>query len=160
MVGNTVPITRKDRQRFTIIRENCGCLCCLLVGWLDVHTTIEHVTDAGSRLGHSDSLGLCEWHHFGTRKHGAHTLSARSLQNMIGEFGPSLAHGRKPFEEFYGDEVTVLLPIQNYLLDRFAADPWPEYNLPGKVAIDTRNEWIDLNHATAQSSSIRPSESG
>lgn len=150
MVGKTDPISAKDRQRFKVIKEYCGCLCCLLVGWLDVHTTIEHVTDAGSRLGHADSLGLCEWHHFGTVRHGAYSLSPQSRQKMIGEFGPSLALGRIPFEEFFGDEITVLLPIQNYLLERFAADPWPEYNLPGKVAIDTRNEWIELNHATAQ----------
>lgn len=156
MVGQTEPITPKDRQRFTAIKENCGCLCCLLVGWLDVPTTIEHVTDGG-RLGHRHSLGLCEWHHFGTSMHGAHSLSARRLQAMIREFGPSLAKGRKPFEEFFGDEVKILLPIQNYLLDRFAADPWPEYNLPANVAIDTRNRWIELNHATAQTPS-RPAD--
>jgi hypothetical protein len=151
MVGQTDPITRQDRERFTIIKQHCGCLCCLLMGWLDVHASIEHITEAGRRRGHRASLGLCGWHHFGTCHRGRHK------PEMTRDFGPSLANGRKPFEEYFGDELEILLPIQNYLLDRFAADPWPEYNLPGNVAIDTRNRWIELNHATAQSLS-RPAE--
>lgn len=144
MVGQTEPIRPKDKRRLLIIKTHCGCLCCLLMGWLDVHATIEHITDRGRRIGHHATLGLCGWHHFG------YCHKGNSRQYMIGEFGPSLALGRIPFEEFFGDERKVLLPIQNSLLKRFAADPWPEYNLPGKVAIDTRNEWIELNHATAQ----------
>ena len=69
---------------------------------------------------------------------------------MASEFGPSLANGRRLFEAHFGDELEILLPIQNYMLKRFAADPWPEYNLPASVAIDTRNKWIELNHANAQ----------
>ncbi len=151
MVGETAPIRPKDKRRFLIIKSHCGCLCCLLMGWLDVHATIEHITEAGRRKGHHASLGLCGWHHFGYCHKGTRS------DYMTAEFGPSLANGRKPFEDHFGDEVAVLLPIQNYLLKRFAADPWPEYNLPGNVAIDTRNKWIELNHATAQSPS-RPAD--
>ncbi len=141
MVGKTEPISPADRQRFTIIKDYCGCLCCLLMGWPDVHATIEHVTQAGRRLGHGASLGLCEWHHFGR------CSENRRSDAMCAEFGPSLAHGRKQFEAHFGDEVEILLAVQNYLLARFAAEPWQPYNLPANVAIDTRNLWIEMNHA-------------
>ena len=153
MVGQTTPIGRHERQRFTTIKEFCGCLCCLLMGYLDVHTSIEHLTESGRRIGrgakqHKCSIGLCNFHHFGTCNHGW------SSQRMIGEYGPSLAYGRRSFEEFFGDELQVLLLVQDYLLEQFADEPWPEYNLPGKVARRTRTKWINLNHANAQSPSI------
>ena len=115
------------------------------MGFLDRHTSIEHVTESGFRVGegsaqHEASLGLCTWHHYGRCK------SSTVRQRMIGEFGPSLADGRKPFEEHFGDEVHVLIPTQDYLLEQFADTPWPEYNLPRNVARQTRHRWIELNH--------------
>lgn len=126
----------------------CGCLPCLLVGHLDRHTTIEHVTEAGRRVGdgsdqHENTIGMCLWTHFGVCDPGL------QKQVMIGEYGPSLAHGRRPFEAYFGDELNILLPIQNFLLEQFAANPWNEYHLPGNVARLTREKWINLN-ASAQ----------
>ncbi len=144
VVGATPRIRKNDRQRFETIKLYCGCLPCLLVGHLDRHTSIEHVTDAGFRIGkdssqHEASVGLCMWHHYGRSNSGQQT------QRMIGEFGPSLAHGRTPFEEFFGDEVNVLIPVQDFLLQQFADKPWPEYHMRREVAQQTRNKWIDLN---------------
>lgn len=68
---------------------------------------------------------------------------------MIGNYGPSLAHGRKPFERFFGDEVKVLIPVQDFMLAQFADTPWPEYHVTREVARQTREKWIDLN-ATMQ----------
>ena len=149
MVGKTARIRKSDRDRFEVIKSHCGCLPCMLLGHLDRHTSIEHVTDAGRRVGkdsaqHEASIGLCAWHHYGRPDPG------QQKQVMIGNYGPSLAHGRKPFEEFFGDEVDVLIPVQDYLLELFAADPWQEYHLPGNVARRTRTKWIELNHANAQ----------
>jgi hypothetical protein len=129
-----------------IIAKHCGCLPCLLMGWADVHTSIEHVTEHGRRVGkgadqHKWTIGLCTWHHFG------HTPNHTTRQQMSGEVGPSLIWGRNTFEEHFGDEIEVLVPTQNYLLDLFDAQPWPEYALPRDIARRTRNQWIELNHA-------------
>ncbi len=146
MVGKTPRARKNERDRMEVISLYCGCLPCLLVGHLDRHTSIEHVTDAGFRIGkgpeqHEYTIGLCVWHHYGRRP------NRSTRQHMSGEFGPPLAWGRKTFEAHFGDEVKVLVPLQDYLLELFAADPWPEYNINGQAVILTRNKWIELNHA-------------
>ncbi len=146
MVGNTPRVRKSDRDRFEIIRLNCGCLPCLLLGHLDVHTSIEHVTERGRRVGegseqHEWTIGLCAWHHFGHRHN--HT----NRQQMSGEYGPSLIWGRNMFEEHFGDEVKVLVPVQDYMLDLFADSPWQEYSVPRQIAREVRSHWIKLNHA-------------
>lgn len=127
------------------IVKHCGCLPCLLMGWSDVHTSIEHVTERGRRIGngseqHRWTIGLCVWHHFG------HTPNHVTRQNMSGEVGPSLVWGRIAFEDYFGDEVNVLVPTQDYMLELFADSPWPEYSVPRQIARDVRMRWIDLNH--------------
>jgi hypothetical protein len=131
MVGKTAPMTRHDELRFHVIRNYCGCLCCLLQthnsGWDEFyHTTIEHVTDAGRRLEneHQATIGLCPWHHQGV------PWSALQARDMVPVLGPSLAHGRKPFEDHFGDEVEVLLPLQDELIVLFAREFWQEYTVP------------------------------
>jgi len=146
MVGKTAPIRPNDRERMETIRFHCGCLACLLMGHLDRHTTIEHVTQTGRRVGgkeqHQNTIGLCGWHHFGHVDPGVLTDTMRPA------FGPSLMDGRHVFEEHFGDEVDVLIPAQNYILELFAENPWPEYNLPRDVARKTRTRWIELKHET------------
>ncbi len=146
MVGSTPRARKSERDRMDVIAKYCGCLACLLMGHLDRHTSIEHVTSRGRRVGskldqHSNTIGLCIWHHFGA------CPSGQQKQQISGELGPSLAHGRKSFEQHFGDEVKVLIPLQNKLLERFEASPWPEYSVPGQVARDIRYLWIELNHA-------------
>lgn len=127
-----------------IIVKYCGCLPCLLMGWLDVHATIEHVTERGRRVGkgaeqHKWTIGLCVWHHFG------HTIGNKNRQKMSGELGPPLTWGRKNFEEHFGDEVTVLVPTQDFMLNLFADNPWPEFEVPRRIAQDVRLFWTDKN---------------
>ena len=146
MVGKTAPIRQRDRDRFEAIKTYCGCLPCLLLGHLNRHTTIEHVTCRGRRIGrgpeqHQNSIGLCSWHHFAVCDEGKHK------HEMIGNFGPSLALGRRPFEDWFGDELEVLVPIQNYVLKLFADEPWPEYSLPVKIAYRVRERWIEIANA-------------
>lgn len=147
MVGRTAPIRKDDRRRFEIIKLHCGCLPCLLIGHLDRHASIEHVTEAGRRVGkleqHENTIGLCNWHHFGS------CMPGWTRHKMVGEFGPSLARGRKQFEDFFGDEVKLLIPVQDHMLDLFAADPWPEYTVTAEVARQTRDLWIELSNADA-----------
>ena len=127
----------------------CGCLPCLLMGYLDIPASIEHVTERGRRVGkgaeqHRWTIGLDNWHHFG------HTPSHTGRQQISGERGPSLIWGRKTFEEHFGDEVTVLVPTQDFMLDLFAEKPWQEYATPRHVAREVRNHWIELIHHAAQ----------
>ena len=157
MVGKTPRARKNERQRMETITVYCGCLPCLLMGHLDVLTTIEHVTSRGRRLEneHMATIGLCRWHHFGytRRAHGKVWQHRREL-------GPALAHGRQPFEEHFGDEVQVLIPVQNFLLEQFDEAPWPEHNVSRRAARRTRNRWIELNRAREKSSSTVRSESG
>jgi len=151
VVGNTPRARKSERDRMETIATYCGCLPCLLTGHLDIHTSIEHVTNRGRRVGkgaeqHKWTLGLCTWHHFG------HTQNHRDRQWMAGEYGPSLIWGRREFEEHFGDELQVLIPVQDFMLALFEDRPWPAYNVSRRAAREVRNEWIKRNHA-AQSQS-------
>ncbi len=141
VVGKTKPANAREKRRMDTIAKHCGCLPCLLMGWPDVHTSIEHVTDRGRRLPeeHRHTIGLCTWHHFGHRR------GKMSRQRMSGEFGPPLTWGRTIFEEHFGDEVHVLVPTQDFMLQLFDENPWPEYAVPRHVARLVRIHWIDLN---------------
>lgn len=59
--------------------------------------------------------------------------------------GPSLAHGRKPFEAAFGSEET-LVKLQDYVLHLFEQQPWPEYHLSATAARQTRIKWIVLKN--------------
>ena len=148
VVGKTAPIRPHDADRMDTIAQFCGCLPCLLMGYTNVRTTIEHVTEHGRRVDgdeqHQWTIGLCPWHHFGHIEEGYY-----NAQKLSGTLGAPLSWGRKVFEEEFGDELKVLVPIQNFLLAQFAEDPWPEYNLPRHVANKTRRHWIEVKHAAS-----------
>jgi len=144
MVGKTPRILKGERERLQIIKVYCGCLPCLLVGHLDRWTTIEHVTEGGRRIGvesdqHANTIGLCTWHHFGACDPGQQRVP------MTRELGPALGNGRHPFEEYFGDEVKILIPVQNFLIAQFDESPWPEHNVDRRAARRTRKQWIELN---------------
>lgn len=145
MVGKTAPIKRADEIRFKVITEYVGCLCCAIerhpYALEDIAlTTIEHVTDRGRRLQdeHQATIGLCPWHHQGQPWRGLNQV------DMAAILGPSLAGGRKPFEDRYGDEVDVLLELQNEVILMFAQDPWAEYSMPTSIRKAIRDKWLKL----------------
>ena len=143
VVGQTAPIKWHHKHRFEVIKEYSGCVCCLLMGYKDVHASIEHVTERGRRKGkgseqHDWTIGLDKWHHFG------HCWSGQNRQKMIGMVGPSLAHGRKYFEEYFGPEE-ILVKIQDLILTRYDAKPWEPYNMPTELVRMAREYWISLN---------------
>jgi len=149
MVGKTKRIKREDEIRFKVITEYIGCLCCAIelhnAGHEDIAmTTIEHVTDRGRRLKnqHQATIGLCPWHHQGV------PWARLNGSEMVNILGPSLANGRKLFEDQYGDEVHVLLPLQDEVIIWFAEDPWPEYTMPAKIRQRIRAKWRELKNAT------------
>jgi len=144
MVGKTPRILKNERARLDKIKTYCGCLPCLLRGHLDVQATIQHVTDCGRRLGkdseqHQNTYGSCIWHHLG------HLPNHSKRSEYRKELGPALAHGRQPFEQAFGDEVKILIPVQNFLIAKFDAEPWPAHNINRKAARQTQRQWISLN---------------
>lgn len=154
MVGKTPRILKDERARLQTIKIFCGCLPCLLRGHLDRWTTIEHVTDRGRRVGiksdeHINTIGLCIWHHFGACDPG------QQRAGMSSELGPALGNGRYPFEEAFGDEVKILIPVQNFLIAQFDLRPWPEHNVDHRAARQTRKLWIELNRAENSSFIVR-----
>lgn len=145
MVGKTRPVTRQDEIRFQVIQYHVGCICCAIdmhqAGHEDISlTTIEHVTSHGRRLEdeHQATIGLCPWHHQAVPWNG---LTKKEMELIL---GPSLAGGRKPFEERYGDEVDVLLALQDDIIIWFAQEPWPEYTMPASVRERIRAQWRNL----------------
>lgn len=154
MVGKTPRVLKDERARLQTIKIFCGCLPCLLRGHLDRWTTIEHVTERGRRVGiesaeHENTIGLCLWHHF------AVCDSGQQQAAMTLELGPALANGRYPFEQAFGDEVKILIPVQNFLVAQFDLRPWPEHNVNHRAARRTRNLWIELNRAANSSFTVR-----
>jgi hypothetical protein len=147
MVGKTAPSSRANKNRMTRLRQYCGCLCSLLMGYPNIRSSVEHVTASGRRIGkgseqHRWTIGLSEWHHFGVPWPG------RTKNSMVELVGPSLAFGRKPFEAHFGSEESLVL-VQDYMLELFERSPWAEYDVPVDVAMLVRRRWIEVNQPTA-----------
>ena len=85
------------------------CICCVLnrdrglatafFGGCDAH----HTLSGGRRIGHMATLGLCAWHHRGVKP-----MDGMSDKQATETFGPSLAHGSKPFHAMYGSDSDLL----------------------------------------------------
>ena len=111
---STPPATAAQKLRWALMRD-IGCICCLQLrvrAPLDVE--IHHLTLAGlagqRRLGHDSTVALCAWHHRGTLAPGC---TGRAME---WKFGPSLAHGSKPFRRTFGTDCQ-LLEYQHQLLE-------------------------------------------
>ncbi len=141
MVGKTAPIRPWDRHRLEVIRYHIGCLPCLLMGVPDRHTTIEHITDRGRRVGgaeqHQHTIGMCNWHHFRANTH---------LLDPLRILGPSLAYGRTPFEQHFGSEE-VLVKVTDHLVHLYDETPWQPHAIPSHVAREARDLWIELRES-------------
>jgi hypothetical protein len=62
-------------------------------------------------------------------------------QQMMGILGPSLAHGKRTFQEFFGTEAD-LIGVQNLLLDRFTRYRWMSYSVPTNVRREATELWL------------------
>ena len=106
-----------------------GCLPSLLRGFPNGHCTIQHVVDGRRRLGHMFTYGASQWHHQGfTRDH-------MTQAEMTEHFGPSLALNPRQYHDEFGSEQQ-LVALQNRVIEVFHDDPWPEFDMPMKVAND------------------------
>jgi len=98
--------TKAEKQRMDAID---WCLPCQ-INQHQRQPTIQHVTEGGRRLGHMYTYGSCPWHHQSKTENGYDD------QGMTGLLGPSFAHSRKTFEDWYGDERDVLVKLQTWVM--------------------------------------------
>lgn len=124
---------KADSDRMAQIKES-GCICTVLLHRKSVPPDVHHLTAGGRRLGHQATIGLSPWLHRGIQSGGM------STQEMMGMFGPSLAHGKREFERFWGSEAG-LLDIQNVILGHFEKSPWIDYRIPYVVASEAQDLW-------------------
>lgn len=113
--------TKAEAARIDRLKRG-ECVCCWLnrqqgrptafFGGCDAH----HVLSGARRIGHAATLACCPWHHRGVKPYDG--MTDRQATDM---FGPSLAHGSKPFHAVYGSDAD-LLDLQETLLAGAAGD--------------------------------------
>ncbi len=125
MVGKSLPRNKEDQERIEFVKHHMGCLPCILCHFLNSRCNYNHVCEGRKRLGHQFGYGSCGWHDvFHVNWDG------RSTQQMIGHLGPSLGHGKKPFEEVFGDELLLARTV-DFAQELFKEKPWPDFITPG-----------------------------
>lgn len=102
MVGRTKPMTKAQQRRTDRMKRDVGCICCRILSHGYVPAELHHIVRGGRRLGHDESYPLCDYHHRG---------------RGYPRGGPSLAHGRKPFEAFFGKEQDLKAAADNLLAE-------------------------------------------
>lgn len=108
MKHSTGTPTKAEKARMDAMKEMGQCVACYQLGihgWAYIH--IHHFLSGNKRIGHWATASLCPYHHVGE------TDLPRAEAEAI--FGPSLAHGSKPFRAMFGADKE-LLGLQNALL--------------------------------------------
>lgn len=93
------------------MKEAAVCICCHQLDLPSSYVEIHHLLSGNRRIGHLATVGLCPWHHRGI------ALEGHTAQSMGIEYGPSLAHGSKPFRARFGSDAD-LLAYQDAMLDK------------------------------------------
>ena len=140
MVGRSKTATPAEKQRMALIKV-LGCVPCVLKNWPDAQCDVHHVVE-GYRLGHAATFGACLWHHKG--ESGEYTR-----QHMLGMLGSSMALSARTFTEEFGGQL-LLVKVQDYILERFEAEPWLEFAMPHGVVLDIFYFWSNLRKADAE----------
>ena len=125
MVGRTKPRNKEEQERIEFVKHYMGCAPCILVNYSNSPCNYNHICEGRKRLGHMFGYGSCAYHdvfHVNWDK--------RSTQSMIGQLGPSLGHGKKPFEEVFGDELLLARTV-GFAQGLFKERPWPDFTIPG-----------------------------
>lgn len=113
MSHSTGKPTKDEKARLDMLSK-LPCLCCVARGKRQPSRThIHHLVDNGTRKlsgGHMATIPICAWHHVGATSRG------RTADEMVAEYGWSLALHKKKFVEMFGRE-RVLLASVNRLLE-------------------------------------------
>ena len=107
--------TAADLARFEQIRA-IGCIACMRglgrgYGCTEVHHLLVGGKHGQRRRGHEYTIGLCGWHHQGSRPHGMHERDGRKV------YGPSYKLHARAFRQEYGHDDELLI-FQNHLITR------------------------------------------
>lgn len=100
--------TKAECARMGTIKR-MQCLACRINGERGMPSAYiegcdaHHLLSGGRRIGHAATIALCPWHHRGVKPYDGMT-DAQATEY----FGPSLAHGSKPFREAYGTDGELL----------------------------------------------------
>jgi len=128
-------MNKADLSRMAAIKAS-GCILCLLVTGKTQPPDVHHLTSGSRRRGHQYTIGACPYHHRGLIPEG-HTR-----QTASGLLGPSFAHGRRGFQEFFGSD-DFLLKIQNLVLTHFNESPWFDYQPSDLVRVEAQHLWSE-----------------
>ena len=125
MVGKTLPRNKEEQERIDFVKNFMGCLPCILVNFPNSPCNYNHICESRKRLGHMFGFGSCAWHDvFHVNWEG------RTTQAMIGQLGPSAGHGKRPFEEVFGDELLLARTV-GFAQELFKERPWLDFTTPG-----------------------------
>lgn len=119
MKHSTGTPTKAERERFEALRA-LGCICCHLRGFRHWPVEIHHLLSGNRRIGHAATIPLCQFHHRGQWPYGGKSMAA-NLKDARDLFGPSLAHGSKPFHAAFGSDDELLARVNELLAQRRAA---------------------------------------
>ena len=107
--------TKAEKARMDAMKEMRICMACYLNGSKERrYIEIHHLLSGNKRIGHLASVSLCVWHHRGITWD-SESDAFRTVAKMTEAYGPSLAHGSKPFRARYGSDAE-LLALQNEFL--------------------------------------------
>lgn len=120
MKHSTGAPTKAERERFAALRE-LGCICCRMRGLRHWPVEIHHLLSGNRRRGHKFTIPLCDFHHRGQWSLVAKRHQAAQAKDMRELFGPSLAHGSKPFRAAFGSDDELLARVNELLAQRRAA---------------------------------------
>lgn len=108
MKHSTGTPTKAEKARMDAMKEMGQCVACYQLGIHGRgHIEIHHLLSGNRRIGHLATISLCSLHHRG--------VSDLPRAEAEAIFGPSLAHGSKPFRARFGTDKE-LLGLQNALL--------------------------------------------
>ena len=139
MVGRSKPMNKVEKDRAEFCKFYMCCLPCILVGLLNSHggndpkggCEYHHVVEGFKRLGHLVGYSQCNWHHKGEPFPGLRMIDCTMA------YGDSLAHGKKPFEKTFGDEL-LLVKTTDFAYTLFKKNPWNEFSMPESIGEEIR----------------------
>ena len=136
MVGRSKTPTKAEKDRMTVIKGHIPCLACLFATGRVRLPEIDHKVSGMKREGHDKTSPLCPYHHRGLIPDG-HTK-----QTISGLLGPSLAWGKRTFEEFFGHE-NLRITITTRLVKSYEESPWIDYEIPYELQRRAFNYWSE-----------------
>jgi hypothetical protein len=111
MKTSTGTPTKAQKLRYERMTQ-LGCVCCRIMGDPERDAEIHHIVEGRKRLGHEDSIALCGWHHRGLKE----DFWSQVPDSEVNEVrGPSIANGKRAFNDHWGSEKE-LLGIQNEMI--------------------------------------------